>query len=112
MNEDSRPAANGCAVAAGAGLFAVSLCAVALILVGLLVLRSCSVNARYTVRITEATDQRVCIEMADGHPSAINGCGQWVDYVDLPRTVEVGRCVVLEEYHPLLRFVEFAKCPG
>ena len=109
MNEGARTQANGCPAAAGEGSLSRSLGA--LILLALVLLSGCYENTRVNVRVTQMTGGGVCIERADGQPSTVNRSGDWADHVDLPRTVVVGRCVVLESHHPLMHFVEFVDCP-
>ena len=66
-------------------------------------------NEAFLARIDEATNETVCYQVLDG--TSRRDCGPWEEIVDLPHSVKVGSCVMLELHHPLLHFVEVVPCP-
>ena len=66
--------------------------------------------SRYVARVTSSDEERVCLEKIRDLPSSYEGCNNRDYIADLPTNLADGACVLLVEYHPIIRFLEVTPC--
>ena len=88
--------------------------ALGLIVVASLVMRGCtSGDEPYTVQVVSVTDKEICLKVVDGVPVLVgDGCESRVMIEDLPASITVGQCIILQFRHPQTHFRQLTTCPN
>ena len=93
-----------------AGVSAVGIGGLALIILAVLFVRGCSeADDPYVVRVVDVNEEGICL---DGGPAWVDGCRSRNSIENLPSTIQVSQCLVLQDRHPNTYFLRTSTCPG
>jgi hypothetical protein len=100
----------GCfwALVGGVGLGSLSV-----VVLLILITRSCSSPDPFLVRVISSTEEQICVEnVGSGSPLVENGCYRRDEFEGLPTSVAEGMCLKLQQWHPSIHYIGFQSCPG
>jgi len=92
-----------------AGVSAVGVFSLALVILFALFVRACSeADDPYVVRVVDVNEEGICL---DGGPAWVEGCRSRDLIENLPSTIQVGQCLVLQNRHPNTYYLRTSPCP-
>jgi len=92
-----------------AGVSAVGVGGLGVIVLLALVARSCSNESDpYVVKVVDVNAEGICLK---GGPVWVEGCHSRGLIDNLPTSVVIGQCFVLQERHPVTYFIKTTSCP-